>query len=435
MPVYLKNKEIRELYLGSSRIREAYLGNRKIYQYDSAAPELLVTAPSGTAASAPTYTTSGTYRVQGTVMDSDSGVAAVYVNNTAAVISGTTWYCDISLTANSTATVQVYAIDNAGNRSAAVVRYVRYDSAAPFLSVSAPAGTSSSSPTYVQSDSAASYTVSGTVSDASGIASVTVNGQTAAISGNTWSKSLSGLATNSTHTITVVAKDKAGRTTTVNRYLRIEAYYQYASRLAGGTPQASLDALLRSSAECAQIAGNATACSVIKSHYGSTANDYNADFSRCNNGLNFLLYKMGGYKYWLYRQSGTSYNDFSLITGGYGGSYTLGTSKTTVSGTFYGMRLAAGAYWYTKNDCVNLDTYKTLSIVTSWPGVPGTYVGTVSKSNVGTQDWTYKIEAHNAGITDFTWSSYGSFTGVRCAQLYGRSGEGETFISEIYVTP
>ena len=39
MPVYLKNKEIRELYLGSSRIREAYLGNRKIYQYDSAAPE------------------------------------------------------------------------------------------------------------------------------------------------------------------------------------------------------------------------------------------------------------------------------------------------------------------------------------------------------------------------------------------------------------
>ena len=298
MPVYLKNKEIRELYLGSSRIREAYLGNRKIYQYDSAAPELLVTAPSGTAASAPTYTTSGTYRVQGTVMDSDSGVAAVYVNNTAAVISGTTWYCDISLTANSTATVQVYAIDNAGNRSAAVVRYVRYDSAPPSLSVSAPAGTSSSSPTYVQSDSAASYTVSGTVSDASGIASVTVNGQTAAISGNTWSKSLSGLATNSTHTITVVAKDKAGRTTTVNRYLRVEAYYQYASRIAGGTPQASLSALLQSDTEINKIVKNSSAQSVMKAHYAS--NMVSMCTSNFRVSLNTLL-KNCGLQYWLFK--------------------------------------------------------------------------------------------------------------------------------------
>ena len=100
-------------------------------------------------------------------------------------------------------------------------RSIYYDAAAPALSVSAPAGTSAAAPTYVQSDAAMNYTVSGTASDATGIRSVTVNGAAASVSGNNWSRTLS-LATNTTHTITVVATDGVGRTTTVNRYLRVD---------------------------------------------------------------------------------------------------------------------------------------------------------------------------------------------------------------------
>jgi hypothetical protein len=40
----------------------------------------------------------------------------------------------------------------------------------------------------------------------------------------------------------------------VNRYLRIEAYYQQAARTAGATVQSSLDATLKSSSVCNSIA-------------------------------------------------------------------------------------------------------------------------------------------------------------------------------------
>ena len=220
MAVYMGNRKLKEMFAGSRRIREVYLGSKLLWQYDSTAPALTVTAPAGTAAGAPTYTTAGTYRVQGNVSDTESGVRAVYVNGAGATLSGNTWYKDIALTANATATVQVYAVDKAGNRTATVTRYVRYDSAAPSLAVSAPSGTSAAAPAYVQSDAAMNYTVSGTVSDASGIKSVTVNGYAATVAANgAWSRVLS-LATNTTHTIQVVATDNAGRTTTVNRYLR-----------------------------------------------------------------------------------------------------------------------------------------------------------------------------------------------------------------------
>ena len=98
----------------------------------------------------------------------------------------------------------------------------QYDSTAPSLTVDI-AGTSSNSPTYVQSDSALDYTVTGTVSDAdSGVKSVTANGVAATINADgTWRAVLPGLATNTTHTITVTAVDNAGNEVTVNRYLRV----------------------------------------------------------------------------------------------------------------------------------------------------------------------------------------------------------------------
>ena len=225
MPCFLGNREP-EFFIGGTRIREMYIGNRQVYQYDSVAPSLTVEAPMGTSSGSPTYTTSDTYTVSGTVGDADSGVDAVYVNGSPATISGSSWSTSISLSKDTSKKIEVYAVDRAGNKTDTITRYVQYDSGAPTLTVTAPTGTSSSSPTYVQSDSAYSYTVSGTVSDASGIKSITVNGQEATISGNSWSKTLS-LATNTTHTITVVATDNAGRTTTVNRYLHIYASVHY----------------------------------------------------------------------------------------------------------------------------------------------------------------------------------------------------------------
>ena len=209
MAVYTGNRKLKEMFAGRRRIREAFLGGRLLWQYDSTAPALTVTAPAGTAAGSPTYTTAGTYRVQGTVSDTDSGVAAVYVNGAAATVNGSTWYKDISVAAETTATVRVYAADNAGNQTAVITRYVRYDSAAPSLAVTAPSGN-----VYT---SGSSYTVSGTASDASGLKSLTVNGAAVSVAANgTWSRAVA-LSANAWNTITVVATDKAGRKTTVTR--------------------------------------------------------------------------------------------------------------------------------------------------------------------------------------------------------------------------
>lgn len=213
MPSCLGNKEF-EVFIGGTRIREMYMGNRQVYQYDSTAPTLVVTAPAGTSSGSPTYTTSATYTVSGTITDADSGVAAVYVNGSAATISGNNWSKSVSLSANSSTKIEVYAVDKAGNRTSTITRYAFYDSAVPSLTVSAPSSASSGAPTY---SVGTSYTVSGTVSDASGIKSVTVNGSVASISGSSFSKALTlsiGL-----NTITIVATDNAGRTTTVTRYV------------------------------------------------------------------------------------------------------------------------------------------------------------------------------------------------------------------------
>ena len=214
MAIYQGNIE-KHIFGGSVRKKHAYLGSAMKYQYDSVAPNLTVSAPAGTSSSSPTYYTSGSsYTVSGTVSDADSGVAAVYVNGSAATISGNNWSKGVSLSANSSTKIEVCAVDNAGNQTSTITRYVMYDSAVPSLSVSAPSGTSSGSPTY---SVGTSYTVSGTVSDASGIKSVTVNGSAASISGSSFSKALTlsvGL-----NTITIVATDNAGRTTTATRYV------------------------------------------------------------------------------------------------------------------------------------------------------------------------------------------------------------------------
>ena len=54
MPSCLGNKEF-DVFIGGTRIREMYMGNRQVYQYDSTAPTLVVTAPAGTSSGSPTY--------------------------------------------------------------------------------------------------------------------------------------------------------------------------------------------------------------------------------------------------------------------------------------------------------------------------------------------------------------------------------------------
>ena len=280
---------------------------------DTIPPTLTITAPTATTSGSPTYTSSSSYTVKGTASD-DSGISKVTVNGTTAELNGNNWSLVITLSANTTTTLTIVATDGAGNQSTAT-RYVYYDSSAPSLNVSAPAGTSSSSPTYYQSDSTVSYTVSGTVSDnASGIKSVTVNGSAASISGNNWSKALS-LATNTTHTITIVAIDGVDRTTTITRYIRIEAFYQQAARTAGTTVQTSLANTLTNSTVCTAIAGNSTAYGIMKSKYSSNMKTY-ID-SNFNDGLNLLNYKCT-LKCYLFNAG----NSCTNITGGWNGTVT-----------------------------------------------------------------------------------------------------------------
>ncbi len=202
----------------TSTTKVTITGNQTLYAQwtDATNPTLSVSAPSGANSSSPTYTTSSSYTVKGVASD-NSGIKSVTVNGGNATISGNSWSRTISLSANTTTTVTVVATDNSG-RTTTVTRYVRYDSAAPSLTVTAPTSTNASSPT---STTSTSYTVSGTASDASGIQSVTVNGQAASISGNNWNKVVT-LTSGQTTTITIVARDKAGRTTTAVRY--VQAY-------------------------------------------------------------------------------------------------------------------------------------------------------------------------------------------------------------------
>ena len=87
----------------------------------------------------------------------------------------------------------------------------------PALVVTAPAGVSAA--TASVSNSVNSYTVRGTVSDGSGIRSITVNRAAASLSNNSWNTEIV-VSSTSVTTVTVVATDNAGRTTTITRYVR-----------------------------------------------------------------------------------------------------------------------------------------------------------------------------------------------------------------------
>ena len=297
-----------------------------------------------------------------------------------------------------------------------------------------PTGTSSSSPTYYQSDSTASYTVSGTASDDSGISKVTVNGNVAELNGSSFNFTLS-LATNTTHTITVVVTDGAGNQNTITRYVRIEAYYQQAARIAGTTIQTSLANTLTNTTVCTAIAGNSTACSIMKAHYASDINSYNCNTTHFNDSLNLLAYKVGGSRVYLHRvvNNTTVYNCNNIHGGWYQPSDVVTLNGANDNNNTKGIRFRygdGGKSWIsTNNRCVNGSQFTSMSITVVWNG-PGTAsfgVGTTAKSSTWnpykggcTEYGTFTTPSMNASTT--------YYAGVACTAR-------DVVVSEVYLNP
>lgn len=90
---------------------------------DELPPTLVVTNPSGTSSSSPTYSVGTSYTVSGTVTDDMSGVVSVTVNGSPATISGNTFSKTLTLSVGLN-TINVVATDNEGNVSSTITRYV-----------------------------------------------------------------------------------------------------------------------------------------------------------------------------------------------------------------------------------------------------------------------------------------------------------------------
>lgn len=150
---------------------------------------------------------SNTVPVSGTATDATSGIASLAVNG-ATVPVGT----DGSFSANvampdGAGSITVTATDRAGNTTQ-ITRSITVDTSPPQLVVVSPADGLITAQ--------ASLTVSGTVEDSiSGVPSVLVNGQSAAVSGGTFSLAVT--LSESENEITVTATNGAGLSTTISR--------------------------------------------------------------------------------------------------------------------------------------------------------------------------------------------------------------------------
>lgn len=175
---------------------------------------ITISAPTGTS-DVPTYTTSSTFRIYGTLSGS---ISAIYVNNSPATIDGSIWYRDVSFTQDQILPVNIYSVDDSGAPSDVTTVYLCYDVNNPILTVSTPASGNSSAPTLTKS---ATYAVTGTASDVSGLRSLTVNDVAiSADANNNYSTDIT-LSKNTTTAVQVVATDKsAGRQTTITKYVR-----------------------------------------------------------------------------------------------------------------------------------------------------------------------------------------------------------------------
>lgn len=191
----------------------------KVRVKEKVAPVISITAPSAGA-----YITNTTPPIEFTVTDADSGVASIAVTLDGTAISSMTktavtggYKCTCkpaSALKDGSHTIAITATDNDGNTSAAKTSTFTVDTVPPTLSITAPAeGLVTNKKTV---------TVTGKTDDAtSKPVTVTVNGSAATV-GTDGSFSKDVTLTEGANKITIIATDKAGKTTTVVRNVTLD---------------------------------------------------------------------------------------------------------------------------------------------------------------------------------------------------------------------
>lgn len=196
--------------------------NLKIRVLEKVAPVLAIAYPT-----AGSFITNPTPEISWNVTDSDSGVNPDTIKITidgTAITSGITKtaitngysckYTPQTALANGSHTVAVNASDNDGNAATAKSVSFTVDTVAPILNVTSPTDG------YITNNT--KITVSGKTDDAtSKPVTVTVNGTSVTVNTDgTFSKEIT--LVSGSNTIMVVAKDKAGKTTTITRRVTLD---------------------------------------------------------------------------------------------------------------------------------------------------------------------------------------------------------------------
>ena len=192
----------------------------KLRVKEKVAPVISITAPSEGA-----YITNTTPTIEFSVTDADSGVnsgtIAVTIDGTAissvtktAITGGYKCTCTPAALKDGAHTISVTASDNDGNAASAKTSSFTVDTVPPTLSVTAP--------TDGLITNKSTVTVTGKTDDAtSKPVTVTVNGTAVTVgTDGAFSKDVS--LANGSNTITIIAKDKAGKTTTVTRTVTLD---------------------------------------------------------------------------------------------------------------------------------------------------------------------------------------------------------------------
>lgn len=192
----------------------------KLRVKEKVAPVISITAPSAGA-----YITNTTPTIEFSVTDADSGVnsgtIAVTIDGTAissvtktAITGGYKCTCTPEALKDGAHTISVTASDNDGNAASAKPSSFTVDTVPPTLSVTAP--------TDGLITNKSTVTVTGKTDDAtSKPVTVTVNGTAVTVgTDGAFSKDVS--LANGSNTITIIAKDKAGKTTTVTRTVTLD---------------------------------------------------------------------------------------------------------------------------------------------------------------------------------------------------------------------
>lgn len=192
----------------------------KLRVKEKVAPVISITAPSSGA-----YITNTTPTIEFTVTDADSGVSsgtiAVTIDGTAissvtktAITGGYKCTCTPKALKDGVHTISVTASDNDGNAASAKTSSFTVDTVPPTLSVTAPAEGLITNKSTV--------TVTGKTNDVtSKPVTVTVNGTAVTVGADgAFSKDVT--LANGSNTITIIAKDKAGKKTTVTRTVTLD---------------------------------------------------------------------------------------------------------------------------------------------------------------------------------------------------------------------